>query len=77
VSSQTGEVKTVSIGVNNVTVIEGFVAARVNLISPTDYTQSIDWRNSFTQFRLIRANSVACSIHIQFYGRVTIQPIAV
>lgn len=76
-NSGTGAIVNATIGGASVTAVEGFVNVRINLISPTDYTALFDWRNAGSKFILVNANDVACTVHAQLYGRVTIQPIAV
>lgn len=76
--SETGSIVNVTVGASTVTAIEGFTAARINLMGPTtNYVDLLGMRNAYTRFDVYNYNLVPCSVHIQWYGRVTIQPIAV
>ncbi len=63
------------VSVGGISCVEGFAVSRVNI---TDQITNLNWRDrSYNVVLENLAPSNACTVHLQIYGRVTIQPIAV
>lgn len=63
------------VSVGGISCVDGFAVSRVNI---TDQMTNLNWRDRSYNILLENlAPSNACTVHLQIYGRVTIQPIAV
>ena len=63
------------VSVGGISCVEGFAVSRVNI---TNQVTNLNWRDR--SYNIVLENlapSNACTVHLQIYGRVTIQPIAV
>jgi hypothetical protein len=63
------------VSVGGISCVDGFAVSRVNI---TNQVTNLNWRDR--SYNIVLENlapSNACTVHLQVYGRVTIQPIAV